>query len=165
MLRHLAMSCAKQLNLYPVRGGVSPYYSPHVILGGRNLDYNKHCKVAFGAYVQAYVKNNPKNTPAARTYDAIYLRPLPNEQGGHQVMSLSTGLARTTMKVWELPITDLVIKTVEEMAEAQGIKSLKLTGRNKRLLHPADWIAGVDYENQDYENQNNEEEEEEVDED
>jgi hypothetical protein len=160
MLRHLAMSCAKQLNLYPVRGGVSPYYSPHVILGGRNLDYNKHCKVAFGAYVQAYVENNPKNTPAARTYDAIYLRPLPNEQGGHQVMSLSTGLARTTMKVWELPITDLVIKTVEEMAEAQGIKSLKLTGRNKRLLHPADWIAGVDYENQ-----NNEEEEEEVDED
>jgi hypothetical protein len=34
---------------------------------------------------------------------------------------------------------------VEEMAESQGIKSLKITGRNKQPIHPADWIAGVDY--------------------
>jgi hypothetical protein len=32
------------------------------------------------------------------------------------------------------------------MATEQGIKTLKLTGRNKTQLFPADWIAGVDYE-------------------
>ena len=52
------------------------------------------------------------------------------------------------MRVWELPVTDLVINAVEAMAESQGIKSLKLNNRNKTNIYPADWIAGVDYENQ-----------------
>ncbi|MGC8466570.1 MAG: hypothetical protein ACP5O0_11715, partial [Acidimicrobiales bacterium] len=42
MLRYLAMVSTKQLNLLPAKGGVSPYLSPHVILGGRNWDFNKH---------------------------------------------------------------------------------------------------------------------------
>ena len=33
MLRHLAMISAWQLNLFPVKGGVSSYYSPYVIMG------------------------------------------------------------------------------------------------------------------------------------
>ncbi|WP_427962016.1 hypothetical protein [Acidithiobacillus sp.] len=44
MLRYLAMVSTKQLNLLPAKGGVSPYLSPHVILGGRNWDFNKHAK-------------------------------------------------------------------------------------------------------------------------
>jgi hypothetical protein len=158
MLKHLAMSCTKQLNLYPARNGISKYYSPHVILGGRNLDYKKHCQVPFGAYVQAYNENDPTNTNAPRTFDAIYLRPLPEDQGGHEVMNLSTGLARTAMRVWEVPVTEFVIKAVEAMAEEQGIKTLKITGRNKQPLYPADWIAGVDYDT----NQNQEEEDDET---
>ncbi len=51
MLRYLAMVATKQLNLFPAKGGVSSYLSPHVILGGRDIDYNKHCQVPFGAYV------------------------------------------------------------------------------------------------------------------
>ena len=43
-------------------------------------------------------------------------------------------------------IRDRVIKTVEEVAERQNMKSLKVTGRNKTLILPANWIAGVDYE-------------------
>ena len=42
----------------------------------------------------------------------------------------------------------MVINAVEAMAESQGIKSLKLSNRNKTNIYPADWIAGVDYENQ-----------------
>ncbi|MGC8528515.1 hypothetical protein, partial [Acidiphilium sp.] len=38
MLRYLSMVCTKQLNLFPAKGGVSSYLSPHVILGGRNID-------------------------------------------------------------------------------------------------------------------------------
>ncbi len=60
MLRYLSMVCAHQLNLFPAKGGVSAYFSPHVLVGGRNLDFEKHCQVPFGAYVQANQENNPK---------------------------------------------------------------------------------------------------------
>ncbi|MGC8547340.1 MAG: hypothetical protein ACP5MU_06795, partial [Thermoplasmata archaeon] len=122
--------------------------SPHVILGGRNIDYNKHCQVPFGAYVQAVQENNPKNTNAPRTIDAIYLHPVDNIQGGHELMDLNSGRLITRPRVVEIPITNLVIKDVEAMAEEQGIKSLKLQNRRKTIFYPADWIAGVDYMNE-----------------
>lgn len=134
MLRYLAMVCTSQLNMFPVKGGVSSYYSPHVLLGGRNLDYHKHCKIPFGAYVQAIQENSPKNTNAPRTIDAIYLRPKKNIQGGHELMDLNSGRLITRPKVWEVPVTQNVIKAVEAMAEEQGIKSLKLQNRRKTIL-------------------------------
>ena len=63
-------------------------------------------------------------------------------------MDLNSGRIKKPMRVWELPVTDLVINAVETMAESQGIKSLKLSNRNKTNIYPANWIAGVDYENQ-----------------
>jgi hypothetical protein len=53
MINYLAMTQANKLNLFPVKGGVSKYYSPPMILNQTNLDYTKHCVVPFGAYVQA----------------------------------------------------------------------------------------------------------------
>ena len=77
-------------------------------------------------------------------------------------MNLETGRQTTATKVVELPMTEHVIRAVEKMAEEQGVKSLKITGRNKQLLHPAHWVAGVDYDNN---NENQAENEEENDED
>ena len=48
-------------------------------------------------------------------------------------MGLSTGKKITPNRVFEIPVTNTVIKHVEAMAEAQGIKSLKLTGTGSRL--------------------------------
>ena len=62
-----------QLNMFPAKGGVSEYYSPHMILSRKNVDYNKHCAYTFGSYVQASQENNLTNTQAPRTIDAIYL--------------------------------------------------------------------------------------------
>ena len=31
------------------------------------------------------------------------------------------------------------------MAEKEGIKTLKITGKNKQPILPVDWLAGVDY--------------------
>jgi hypothetical protein len=42
MIRHLAMVSTEQLNMFPTKGGVSSYYSPHVILSGQALDFEKH---------------------------------------------------------------------------------------------------------------------------
>ena len=73
MLKHLAMTSANQLNLFPAKGGISECLSPHMIMMKRNIDYNKHCQCTLGAYVQAYQVNDPMNTQAPRTIDVIYL--------------------------------------------------------------------------------------------
>ena len=86
MIRYLAMNQVSQLNLFPVKGGVSSYYSPHMILNQTNLDYAKHCTVPFGAYVQANHEMNRTNSNANRTLDAIYLCPARTQQGGHELM-------------------------------------------------------------------------------
>ena len=146
MLERLAMISTAQLNWFPAKGGISKYLSPHTLVTRRPLDYDKHLQVPFGAYVQANNEPNPTNTNAPHMIDAIYLRPTPNKQGGHELMDLHTGKLITRNRVIELPVTEFVIKAVEKMAADQGIKSLKLQTRHKQPLFPADWTAGVDYE-------------------
>ena len=153
MIRYLALVITEQITYFPAKGGISSHYSPYVILNRRELDYNRNFQVPFGAYVQANQDNTPTNTNAPRTIDAIYLRPKPRGRG-HEVMNLKTGRVITRDRVYEKPVTPLVIKAVESLATEQGIQSLKIVGRNKVPLFPADWIAGVDYEGEDpYENE------------
>jgi hypothetical protein len=45
LIRYLVQTQASQLNLFPAKGGISPYYSPSTILGLPTLDYAKHCTV------------------------------------------------------------------------------------------------------------------------
>jgi hypothetical protein len=71
---------------------------------------------------------------------------MPNKQGGHKLMNLQTGMVISRNTIWERPITDLVIQAVETMAEEQKVKTLKITGRNKIPIYPANWIAGVEYD-------------------
>ena len=151
MIRHLAMVCTTKLNFFPAKGGVSQYYSPRMIINQTNLDYNKHCVVPFGTYVHANHKTTPTNTNAPRTLDAIYLRPTDNIQGGHELMDLNSGRVITRRKVTEIPVTELVIKAVEQMAYNEGFKSLKFKNRRGVIFHDTDWIAGVDYDRNDLE--------------
>jgi len=60
-----------------------------MLIEKRNIDFNKHLKFPFGAYVQ--VNEETTNTLAPRTKGVIYIRPTPNLQGGHVVMDLNTG--------------------------------------------------------------------------
>ena len=116
------MTQTNHLNLVPVKGGISPYYSPRAILGAPVLDYNKHCTIPFGAYVQAKHESEPTNDNTAHTIDCIYLRPCTNLQGGHELMDLNSGRVITRCKVTEIPITKDVIDAVECMAEKKGFK-------------------------------------------
>ena len=52
MIRYMAMIATESFNYYPAKGGVSAYYSPYVLMNGRDIDYQKHLRYAFGAYVQ-----------------------------------------------------------------------------------------------------------------
>jgi hypothetical protein len=147
MIRHLAMIQANQLNLvFPVKGGVSKYYSPRMILNKINLDYTKHRVVPFVAYVQTNHELTKMSSYVTRTLDAIYLCPAQNQQGGHELMDLNSGQLISRNIVHEIPVTYVVIKAVKNMAYQQGFTSLKFKNRNGVIYHDADWIEGVDYD-------------------
>ena len=78
-------------------------------------------------------------------------------------MNLKTGRVITRRKVTEIPVTDLVCKAVENLAKEDGITELKFKYKTKTKkgdwILDADWIAGVDYE--DNKNQNDDDEEDE----
>jgi hypothetical protein len=95
-----------------------------------------------------------------RALDAIYLRRAQNQQGGHKLIDLNSGQLISRNIVHEIPVTDVVIKAVEKMAYQQGFKSLKFKNQNGVIYHDADWIAGVDYDDDpdDIENENEDEE-------
>jgi hypothetical protein len=165
MICYLAMIQTNQLNLFTVKGGVSPYNSPRMVLNQMNLDYTKHCVVPFGAYVQANHESTKTSSNVTRTLDAIYLRPAQYQQGGHELMDLNSGQLITRSIVHKIPVTNVVIKSVENMAYQQGFKSIKFKNRNGVIHHDANWITGVDYDDdediesddkQQYDNEDNE---------
>ena len=59
----------------------------------------------------------------------------------------------------QIPVTDVGIKAVEPMANAQGFKELKFKNRHGKQFHDADWIEGVDYDESEHKNENDDEEE------
>jgi hypothetical protein len=67
MVKILTMERAKKLNFFPPKGGISPFYSPRMILHQQALDYAKHCSIPFGSYVQAHTEPDPLNTQLPRT--------------------------------------------------------------------------------------------------
>jgi hypothetical protein len=161
MIKFLAMECTKKLNYLPPKGGVSKYYSPREILHQQKLDFNKHCTIAQFSYVQAHEEPQPSNSQMPRALDCIYLRPLANLQGGHELLHLATGRVITRRNVTVIPMTPSVIKTIKDMATAEGMKTLQLMTKSGRILYESTWIAGVDYKEQDndqesyhYENKN-----------
>jgi hypothetical protein len=171
LIQYLVQTQASQLNLFPAKGGISLYYSPRTILGLPTLDSAKHCTVPFGACVQASHKTNQTNSNPSRMLDVIYLRPMNSMHGGHELYDLNPGRVITQARVTQIPVTDVVIKVIKRIAEDQGFKSLKFKNRKGAIFHDANWIAGVDYDentqqeddyNKDYDKEDNEDPDEDI---
>ena len=158
MIKYLVMESARKLNYFPVRGGVSAYYSPREILHHQKLDYHKHCSIPMFSYVLATDVKEQSNQNDARAIDALYLRPLTNVQGGHEVLDLHTWQPVKRHHVQQLPMTASVIKTVEAKAAEEGMKGLRIRTKTGHILWDSTWTAGVDYEedadDDDYEPEN-----------
>ena len=60
-------------NMFALKGGVSKTQSPSEIILNRKLNFNAHCKVEFGEYVQTHEEYD--NTMQSRTVGAIATRP------------------------------------------------------------------------------------------
>ena len=138
VLQYIARVATRQLNMFPAKGGVSEYFSPHVIMKKQQLDYNKHFQVPIGAYVQGNHEPNPTNSNAPRSLDCLCLEPVEGKQGGHLLWHIATGRVINRPRVTEIPVTDTVNAAMEAAAKRDGNKSLKLTGKNKQPLPPAD---------------------------
>jgi hypothetical protein len=50
-----AMFC---LNCFLHKDGIHATMSPHTLVTGSNINYNKHCKLQFGAYLQVHKQHN-----------------------------------------------------------------------------------------------------------
>jgi hypothetical protein len=51
-------------------------------------------------------------------------------QGGHELLDLNSGQVITRVRVTQIPITDMVIKAIEQIAKDQGFRTLKF--KNKK---------------------------------
>ena len=72
MVIALAKRCVKFLNMFPLKGSISSYYSPQAIITNKPIDYNITCTHPFGCYVQANHESQSTNSPAAYTLDYIF---------------------------------------------------------------------------------------------
>ena len=159
MIKILVTESAKKLNFFPAKNGVSPYYSPRMILHQRNLDYARHCQYAFGTYVQANDEPLISNTNAPRSLDCIYLRYNDNAQGGHELLHLQTNSLITRRTVTPVPITPAIINQVHALAQQENMpEGLKISNRTGQLFYDSAWIAGVDYDAEAFDDDDNDNE-------
>ena len=102
------------LSAFPVEDGVSSQMRPGQIINGHIPDYNLHCQLQFGTYVQ--VHNKGDNSILSQTTGALALRPIGNDQGGYYFLSLNTS-RRIAGRPWTpLPTPAEVIKRVNIMS-------------------------------------------------
>jgi hypothetical protein len=105
------------LNAFPPSSGISDTFSPRTIMTGTTLDYENHCKLPFGAYVETHEERSRTNTLYELTQGAICLGPISNFQGSYKFLCLNTGRKITRKQFREGPMPEHVIKRVEAIAE------------------------------------------------
>ena len=91
------------LNSFPRKGGTSKIHSPITIVLGEKIDYNKHCQLETGQYVEVHEKID--NTTKRRTEPSLYLHQSRNNEGGGYFMKIDNGeyVHRNIMKVMPMP--------------------------------------------------------------
>jgi hypothetical protein len=135
MIIGLAYGCVFWLNNFPAHDGVSSTLSPRNIMTGRNVDFNKHCKLEFGDYVQIHEEHD--NTMIPRTSGAIALRPTGNIQGGYFFYTLKTG-RRVNRNHWTVvPMPVEVIDRVHESANRKE-EGIVFEDEDEMVFEPAD---------------------------
>ena len=104
------------LNVLPCKGGLKGI-SPRELITGVKVDYNIHCKLSFGDYVQTHEEGNIKNGPEARTLGAISLGPNATSITGYWFLNLNTGKVVHRRSWTALPMPQEVIQRVELLAK------------------------------------------------
>ena len=128
-------SVVKTLNNTPKRGGLSDILSPSTLVTGRPPpDFKTLTKLSFGEYVELKETSGFKNSMKQRTVGALAMYPSGNAQCTRLFWSLETGRA-VHRKQWEkLPITNKIIKRVNQLGSENGQKPIRGNFRYTRGL-------------------------------
>ena len=138
------LNVCKLLNLFPSKGGIPDVYSSRTILTDQQLDYDKHFCIQLGEYCQVHEEEKPCNREYARTHGAICLGPCGNLQGGFYFMRLASG-KNITRYIWDdIPMTDTVIRRVNQLVRGQP-KRFLFTDQKGRPIGNVE-LTGVDGE-------------------
>jgi hypothetical protein len=136
------------MNAFPHKLGVSQTLSPRTIVTSLGIDYDKHCHVEYGQYVQTHGKHD--NTMTPRTIGALALRPTGNQQGGYYFYSLMSGQRLYRTHWTELPMPAEVKDRVHGLARRsnahQGLTFRDGHGNNLDALYSDDDDDDSDYD-------------------
>jgi hypothetical protein len=134
--------------MFALTGGVSTTQSPAELILNRKIDFNAHCRVEFGQYVQTHEEHD--NSMNARTVGAIATRPTGNTQGGYYFIRLDTG-RRINRSDWTpLPMPETVVDQIHRLARrAKAKTNLTFTNlQNEDLDVLYSDIPGIDDEDE-----------------
>ena len=98
------------LNAFPPKIGLSNTYSPGTIMTSKALDWNKICKLHFGAYTQVHKNRNVTNMLEEGTQKAICLGPTDNLQGTYNFFLIRSAKKNSHGHFIEVPIPTIVMK-------------------------------------------------------
>jgi hypothetical protein len=105
----LVLACVVTLNMIPRQASVSPAHSPWGLITGRSIDYNKHFRLAPGAYCLVHEENAPTNTMDQRALAAIAISPCTSLYGSYRFLSLSSGRIIRRREWDEMTIHDGIV--------------------------------------------------------
>jgi hypothetical protein len=114
---HLLKFVVLWLNTFPSDNGVSTEFSPREIVTSLRLEYAKHCKARFGAYIEASQDPDVSNTTDDRTAPCIVLGPTGNEQGSVFCFNLETKKVVTRRVIKPLPMPDQVVRRIVQLGQ------------------------------------------------
>jgi hypothetical protein len=146
MLIRMITNCVFWLNILPTGRGLTKTMSPRTLITGFMMDCNKHCKLAFGDYVQ--VHEEADNTMASRTNGAIAMGPTGNAQGGYFFFNLNTGRTITRYTWTSLPMPKEVIDRVHYFANRDKAQNNLFFTRSDNTDFDGG-LAGVDEDDND----------------
>ena len=135
MIRHLARRVCHDINIFPNKRGISNIFSPYTIMNRRDFSVKTECQHEPGEFVIGFQDNKEKtNTPMPRGVECIYLNSTTDLQEGHELMNLRTGELINRPVIKAAPMPNWAIRRVEELAIAQGMKSLKFFYRKREEI-------------------------------
>jgi len=103
---------------------------------GTTINYDKHCRVPFGTYVQFHKQHN--NSMVSHTSGAIALRPSGNAQGSYYFLNLHSGkrIIRNNWTVLLMP--NEVINTIHQLAAAcKKYKGIAFMDKDGNIINDA----------------------------
>ncbi len=113
-----------------MKSGICKKWSPRELVSQHNLDAKLHCRAPFGSYCVVHVDPEITDILEPRTKWVICMGPTGNLQGSYKFLSLATVKKVTQRKFTKMPVTEAVIKQVEEMAvKDEAVKGISFKDR------------------------------------